>query len=156
MTGEEEFEAFVRQNRDLIERMIQLQKGAAGEFIGAERAMASEMYGHTRDFADYGRARTEDLIRSAHSALTDPEVQRHFMNMGMEFFMGMSALMQRAPMPGFVREGISTTGSAFRESACRSNEDCGARSGPKKVNISIEDDGPRRDVPDDVFKGCDE
>lgn len=156
MTGEEEFEAFVRQNRDLIERMIQLQKGAASEFIGAERAMASEMYGHARDFADYGRTRSEDLVRSAYSAFTDPEVQRHFMNMGMEFFMGMSALMQKAPMPGFVRDGISTTGSAFRASACRSNEDCGARNGPKKVDISIEDDVSRRDIPDDVFKGCDE
>lgn len=156
MTGEEEFEAFVRQNRDLIERMIELQKGAAGDFIGAERAVASEIRGQAKDFAEYGRNRSEDMVRAAYSMFTDPEVQRHFMNMGMEFFMGMSALMQKAPMPGIVKEGISTTESNFRASACRSNEDCGARKGPRKVNISVDGDASRRDIPDDVFKGCDE
>lgn len=156
MTGEEEFEAFVRQNRDLIERMIELQKGAAGEFIGAEGAIASEIRGQVKDFADQSRIRSEDFVRAAYSTFMDPEVQRHFMNMGMEFFMGMSALMQKAPMPGFVKEGINTTESTFRSTACRSNTDCGARKGPEKVRISVDDDSSRRDVPDDVFKGRDE
>ncbi len=154
MTDDEEFQEFVRSNRDLIERMIALQKGAAEGFIGAERDMAREAYGQAREFAGYGRARTEDAFRSAYSAFTDPEVQRHFMNMGMEFFMGMSALMQRAPMPDFMREGIEITESSMRASACRSNADCGARKGPQKVDIS--NAAEKRDVPDDVFKGTEE
>lgn len=152
MTSEEEFQAFVSQNKDLIERMIALQKGAAGEFIGAERAIAREAYGHARGFADQGRARADDMFSAAMATFTDPEVQRHFMNMGMEFFMGMAAMMQRAPMPDFVRTGFNNAESGIRDAACRANQDCGARrAAPQKVSI-VNDAEPRKDIPDDVFK----
>lgn len=151
MTSEQEFEDFVARNRDLIERMIQLQKGAATEFVGAERELAREAYGYARGYADRGRTRTEDAIRGAYNAFTDPEVQRHFVNMGMEFFMGMSALMERAPMPDAVRDGYRTAEESVRDAACRSR-DCGRRTQPQKV--SIISDG-RSDAAD-VFKGCEE
>ncbi len=151
MASEEEFEAFVKQNRDLIERMIELQKDSAREFVGAERTIAREAAEHVMGYADHGRARAEDAARTLYQTVTDPEVQRHFMNMGMEFFMGMSAIMARAPMPEFMRDGIASTESSFRSAACRSNEDCGARgTAPKKVSIDVSDD-PKRDI-DDVFK----
>lgn len=156
MTGDEEFEDFVRKNRDLIERMIELQKGSVHDFADAEKAIAVEAYSQARDAADRGRVRTEDALRAAISTITDPEVQRHFMNMGLEFFMGMSALMQRAPMPDAVREGISSTELNMRDAACRSNDGCAARSAPKKVDINIADDAPRRKVADDVFKSVGE
>lgn len=151
MTTEEEFQAFVSQNKDLIERMIALQKGAAGEFIGAEKDIVRGAYDHTRELADQGRAHADELIQSTISMVTDPEVQRHFMNMGMEFFMGMAAMMQKAPMPAAVRNGIDAAGSGMRDAACRANQDCGARKAPQKVSI-VNDPEPRSGVPDDVFK----
>ncbi len=150
MTTEQEFEEFVSRNRDLIERMIEMQRGAASDFVGAERAMARDVYGHARGFADESRARAEDFARAAYSAFTDPEVQRHFVNMGMEFFMGMSALMERAPMPDHLREGFRGAESTVRSAACRTG-DCPKES-PRKVAIVSDE---RRDE-GDVFKGCEE
>ena len=89
------------------------------------------------------------------AAVTDPEVQKHFMNMGVEFFMGMSAIMSKVPMPDYVKEGLDRTQSNWRSANCRANEDCSARKGPKKVDIT-DDEEPRREVSADVFKVCDE
>ena len=150
MTTDEEFEAFVANNRDLIERMIETQKSAAREFIDAERDVARQAYGHARGFADDSRARAEDLARTAYSAFTDPEVQRHFVNMGLEFFMGMSALMERAPMPAPVRDGFRSTEATRKDAACRARE-C-RREAPRRVEIVSDD---RRDA-DGVFKGVGE
>ena len=150
MTTDEEFEAFVANNRDLIERMIETQKSAAREFVDAERDAARQAYGHARGFADESRARAEDLARTAYSAFTDPEVQRHFVNMGLEFFMGMSALMERAPMPAPVRDGFRSTEATMKDAACRARE-C-RRETPKRVEIVSDD---RRDS-DGVFKGVGE
>lgn len=150
MTTEEEFEEFVTRNRDLIERMIEMQKGAAGDFVTAERAVARDAYGFARGLADESRERAEEFAHAAYSAFTDPDVQRHFVNMGLEFFMGMSALMEKAPMPGAVRDGIRGAEGTVRRAAC-STGDC-PRESPKRVNIVSDD---RRDD-GDVFKGCED
>ena len=152
MTSEEEFEAFIRQNRDLIERMIDLQRGAVRGFTDSESEAAREVRDRVYDRVDYGRSRAEDAARAFMGMVTDPEVQRHFMNMGMEFMMGMSALMSKAPMPDFMKDGISSTESGFRNAACRSNADCSARTGPKKVDIDISADSDDKGPTDDVFK----
>ncbi len=151
MTTEEEFQAFVSQNRDLIERMIAMQKGAAEEFIDKEKELARDVYDYSRARAEQSRARTEEMGKAMISVVTDPEIQRHFLNMGLEFFLGMSAIMAKAPMPDFVRDGYAATKSNVMDAACRTNEGCTAKksSGPTKVEISV-DDEPGRDV-EDVF-----
>ncbi len=153
MTTEEEFNEFIAKNRDVIENMIAMQKGAAEELIGKEKDLAKEAYGHARTYAEDTRNHTEEFARSVIYAITDPEVQRHFMNMGLEFFLGMSALMSKAPVPDFVRESYDTTRSNMMDVACKANSSCNARANTesKKVNITIDDDS-RRDVPEDVFK----
>ncbi len=152
MTSEEEFEAFVARNRDLIENLMAMQKDAAGEFVNKERALAKDVYTYSRGFADQGKVHAEEIARSVFGALTDPEVQRHVMNMGMEFFMAMSALMSKVPAPDFVRDGYDTTRSNMMDSVCRANTECGVkRPSPQKVDIDL-DTGTKRDIPDDVFK----
>lgn len=156
MTTDQEFEEFVNRNRDLIERMIELQKGAAEGMADAERDIAREAYGYTRGFADAGRNHIEDMMRSMFATFTDPEVQRHFMNMGMEFMMGMSAIAERAPMPDFAREGYRNTQESMSSAACRAR-DCGrSQPRPQKVAIVTDEERPARDVADDVFKSCGE
>ena len=43
--SEEEFQSFIKQNRDLIERMMSLQKQAAVETLSAGREIAHEAVG---------------------------------------------------------------------------------------------------------------
>lgn len=154
MTTEEEFEQFVRSNRDLIERMMALQKGAAAGFVDAEREIARETYGYARGVADAGRARTEELVASFLGTFTDPEVQRHFMNMGMEFIMGMSAIAERAPLPDFAKEGYRSTHDSMMDAACRAR-DCGKQQRQRPQRVEILESGEQRD-PEGVFKSCEE
>ena len=63
--------------------------------------------------------------------------------MGMELFMGLSAMMQKAPVPDFVREAAGSTERNWKDSACKANDQCG-RSKVQKVEINRDEpsDGP--------------
>lgn len=141
MATEEEIQAFVSQNRELIESMMRLQREGAVEAVSAARDAARDASSHARDAAEEARARAEEFAKATYGMFMDPEVQRHFMTMGMEFVLGVSAMMQRAPMPDFMKEGVSSTERTFRSSACRANEDCGVRK-VQKVEINAEPSEP--------------
>lgn len=142
MSGtEEEFRRFVEENRDLIERMMDLQREGAADLASAGRDTLKEAVRSREAAAEEARARAEEFAREAYSMFTDPEVQRHFMAMGMELIMGISAMMQRAPVPDFVKDAAGTTERTWKTSACRANEDCGARKGPQRVEVSTSE-GP--------------
>ena len=123
---EEEFQDFVAKNRDLIEKIMVLQKEGVIEVASAGRDAAHE----AAHVVDDARVRAEDFAKATYSMFMDPEVQKHFMAMGMELFMGLSAMMQKAPVPDFV-------------SACKANDQCG-RSKVQKVEINRDEpsDGP--------------
>ena len=125
---EEEFQDFVAKNRDLIEKIMVLQKEGVIEVASAGRDAAHE----AAHVVDDARVRAEDFAKATYSMFMDPEVQKHFMAMGMELFMGLSAMMQKAPVPDFVREA-----------ACKANDQCG-RSKVQKVEINRDEpsDGP--------------
>ena len=58
--SEEEFQSFIKQNRDLIERMMSLQKQAAVETLSAGREIAHEAVGSAVDTAD--KAKEKNLL----------------------------------------------------------------------------------------------
>ena len=133
---EEEFQEFVAKNRELIEKIMVLQKEGVIEVASAGRDAVHDAV-HA---ADAARDRAEEFAKATYSMFMDPEVQKHFMAMGMELFMGLSAMMQKAPVPDFVRSAASSTERNWKDSACRVNDDCG-RSKAQKVEIN-------KDVPE--------
>ncbi len=141
---EEKFRDFVEKNRDLIEKIMILQKDGVIEIASIGREATRE----AAVSADAAKQRTEDFARAVYSVFTDPEVQRHFMAMGMEFFMGLSAMMQKAPVPDFVKKTVGSTERAWKSSACRANDECGAKGQRMhKVEVNVEQpkgepDGP--------------
>ena len=110
---EEEFQDFVAKNRDLIEKIMVLQKEGVIEVASAGRDAAHE----AAHVVDDARVRAEDFAKATYSMFMDPEVQKHFMAMGMELFMGLSAMMQKAPVPDFVREAAGSTERNWKDSA---------------------------------------
>lgn len=136
---EEEFQDFVAKNRDLIEKIMVLQKEGVIEVASAGRDAAHE----AAHVVDDARVRAEDFAKATYSMFMDPEVQKHFMAMGMELFMGLSAMMQKAPVPDFVREAAGSTERNWKDSACKANDLCG-RSKVQKVEINRDEpsDGP--------------
>ena len=137
--SEEEFQSFIKQNRDLIERMMSLQKQAAVETLSAGREIAHEAVGSAVDTADKAKEKTEEFVKTTYNMFTDPEVQKHFMAMGMEFMAGMSSMFQKAPMPEFVKDAAGGVEKNWKQSACKNNDEC-ARKKATKQKVTIEVD----------------
>ena len=137
--SEEEFQSFIKQNRDLIERMMSLQKQAAVETLSAGREIAHEAVGSAVDTADKAKEKTEEFVKTTYNMFTDPEVQKHFMTMGMEFMAGMSSMFQKAPMPEFVKDAAGGVEKNWKRSACKNNDEC-ARKKATKQKVTIEVD----------------
>ena len=137
--SEEEFQSFIKQNRDLIERMMSLQKQAAVETLSAGREIAHEAVGSAVDTADKAKEKTEEFVKTTYNMFTDPEVQKHFMTMGMEFMAGMSSMFQKAPMPEFVKDAAGGVEKNWKHSACKNNDEC-ARKKATKQKVTIEVD----------------
>lgn len=140
MSTEEEFRDFVEKNRDLIEKIMLLQKEGVIEVASAGRDAAHE----AEKAAEEAKRKAEDFAKATYSMFTDPEVQRHFMAMGMELFMGVSAMMQKAPLPDFIKDAAEGTEKSWKSSACRANDECGAKPHMQKVDINTDQksDGP--------------
>ena len=137
--SEEEFQSFIKQNRDLIERMMSLQKQAAVETLSAGREIAHEAVGSAVDTADKAKEKTEEFVKTTYNMFTDPEVQKHFMTMGMEFMAGMSSMFQKAPMPEIVKDAAGGVEKNWQQSACKNNDEC-ARKKATKQKVTIEVD----------------
>ncbi len=138
MATEQELHEFVSKNKELIESIMELQKEGFTEAAAVARGTAKTAVGAAHDSAEVAKAHTEDFIKSAYGMFTDPEVQRHFITMGMEFMMGVSAMMQKAPIPDFVKDSAEATQREIKATACRSNESCGAKR-VQKVEINSDD-----------------
>lgn len=137
MATEQEIHEFVSRNKELIESMMMLQKEGFTEAASVARGTAKTAAEIAQESAEATKAHAEEFMKSAYSMFMDPEVQRHFVTMGMEFMMGLSAMMQRAPVPDFVKESAGTTEKTVKATACRANEECGAKK-VQKLQINVE------------------
>ena len=212
---DDEFESFVKHNRDLIEKLMTMQKdmtmnaldggkqfgmGAAKAGMDAAKGAAESAKGHaenaaqvakeqteqaagkakeaaqfakeqteqaadkakeaahyakekTDETAEAAKEKTEEFMKTTYNMFTDPGVQKHFMAMGIEFMSGMSALMQKAPAPDFVKDAASGMESNWKQSTCRKNDECAARKAKaQKVKVDVDPEPERpSDVPKDII-----
>ena len=148
--SEEEFQTFVNENKDLIERMIQLQKGVAVETLSVGREFAHETKDLAEESAAKAKQKADEALGAAYNMFMDPDVQRHFMTMGMEFFMGMATMMQKAPLPDFVKNAASDSEKNMKDVACRANTDCSAKKATK-VDIRADKAETPKNVPQNII-----
>ena len=146
--NEEEFQHFVKQNRSLIEQMMNLQREAAASALQTGRTITHEVADTAKETMDSARAKTEEFVSTTYNMFTDPQVQKHFMTMGMEFMMAVTAMMQNAPTPDFMKESVEDVGRTWKRTSCSMNDECEARK-PSKVTIEP-DDGRRKVTFDDM------
>lgn len=137
--SEEEFQSFIKQNRDLIERMMSLQKEAVVNTAAAGREITHEVVGSAAETAEKAKEKTEEFVKTTYNMFTDAEVQKHFMTMGMEFMAGLSALMQKAPMPDFVKDAAGGVEDNWKQTACKNNDECAAKKA-RAQKVKIETD----------------
>ena len=148
--NEEEFQHFVKQNRSLIEQMMNLQREAAASALQTGRTITHEVADTAKETMDSARAKTEEFVSTTYNMFTDPQVQKHFMTMGMEFMMGLSEMMQKAPMPDFMKDAASGMEQNWKQSACKNNDECAARRAKaRKVDINV-DPQPEASEPKEI------
>lgn len=100
---DKEFQEFVKKNSDLIRKMMEIQKGATVGTLSVGRDILQNAIDMAENSKNIAKKKTEDFVHTTYNMLTDPDVQKHFMSMGMEFAMGMSAIIQNAYIPNFIK-----------------------------------------------------
>ncbi|NLL94901.1 MAG: hypothetical protein GX224_04000 [Thermoplasmatales archaeon] len=111
---------FVLGNRDII---LGILNEASDEAPDLDRARNDTVGGALRRGIDS----TGDSVRETFRAITSKEVQTHFVRMGLEFFMGMEALIRALPLPGVLEDAYEEVDAATyrtRETICENNPDC--------------------------------
>ena len=88
---------------------------------------ASETKDKVKEKASETKDRTEEAMKDMYAALMDSEAHKHFVRMGMEFFMGVSKILETAPIPKPVRkfqEDVSEAKSQVQPEICKNNPNC--------------------------------
>lgn len=149
--SDEEFAEFMKKNKD---RVIGYMKSEGLEFVGHAREeikkgakKANNKAKEAREFVveakeefigkddkedSDGNGEDEDdsKVKQFFTAVTSEEVQKHFIKMGMELYLGLSAVFDAIPKPDFVdkaAEKASEVRSNASKEYCANNKDC-----PKK------------------------
>lgn len=120
-----ELESFVKENREMLERMMRQEKEMASRFYQSGASRAEEL-----------KSRAEEKTIELIAAVTDPEIHRHFMMAGFEFLMGVNAMMKAMPMP----EVVKTTMELAKETREKTFEE--AKENYSKKKAASESSGP--------------
>ena len=132
---DEELRRFVSENKerilDILAESLPSEEDVDKAFTYAEKAESK---------VSKVKDKAEDVAKDAYRAFMAPEVYRHFIRMGMEFFMGLNALAERMPMPDKVKrlkDDLSEAESGAKKEMCRVNTDCPRKTsdGPERIEI---------------------
>lgn len=83
---------FIEENREILEDLIRREKREA------ERVHRKNK-DKVREKVNRAKRDTKTSMRQTFDALTDPDIQVHFMTAGFEFMTGLNALIREMPQP---------------------------------------------------------
>lgn len=135
---DEEFTQFVIENK---ERIIELMKTVDSTSDNDLKDYVKNTERKVKDRAHQAKDKTEDFAKDMYSAVMNPDVHKHFIRMGMEFFMGLNELASRMPMPDSVKqfkEDVSTSTTEVRSEFCKNNKDCPAKAKSNLEKIELD------------------
>ena len=127
---DEELKKLFLENKDRIMELIDDEKEFAKDVGDEAKEFAENTADRIKDKVSEKKERAEDTFKEVYRAVMDPEAHRHFVRMGLEFFMGLSAIMDKMPLPKTVRdvrEDIENSRASVQKEFCRTNENCAAR-----------------------------
>lgn len=125
-----ELKEFLKSNMTRIKALIDDEVVCAGEIADGLREDLSPGAGRLKESIEEKKEKAEDAFKDVYKAFMNPDAHRHFVKMGLEFFMGLGAIMDGMPVPDSVRrfqEDVRESRKGVRQEFCRSNEDCAAR-----------------------------
>jgi hypothetical protein len=146
-----DLERFLKENKEMIERLLKEEKEMMQKLFKEEKEFFGGTFDEERkkaeEFAQKQKDKAKDTAQEMFNAFTDPDVQRHFMAMGMEFMMGMNALMRAMPFPDCVRDMADKAGEAGKsaaENAARTGRGRSNASALEKIEI---ESAPKKEAP---------
>lgn len=95
-----DIEDFIRENREILENLIRREKEEAEQIFDRVNDRA-------RSHVEKTKRESQKSIKQVFDAITDPEIQGHFMSSGFDFVLGINALMRAMPQPKFMRDDES-------------------------------------------------
>lgn len=129
-----ELEKFFSENRDMIEKLLKEEKEMIKDTFEEEKEKMEALLEEQKDKA-------KEAAQGVVNMITDPDVQKHFMAVGLELLMGINALMKAAPMPDSVKEMVDKAEDVRKSASdnfCKNNPDCNKKpkpAAPEKIEI---------------------
>lgn len=136
---DEELRQFLKDNMTRIQSMLAEEKDCVEEIAGDLRDNLGTAKDDLKRKVSEKKDSVEDTAKEIYHAIMDPAAHKHFVRMGLEFALGISAVMDKMPMPDMVRkfrEDMQESRNDAQKEFCKTNEDCAARN--RSENRSIE------------------
>ena len=134
MATDEEIDRFVTDNKELIDRIMAIQREGVelAKILGKDTVKAGME--STSIAAKAVRKKGGKYFTATYEILTDSEIQKHFITSGLEFVAGFIALTEASPLPDCVKDAVTGFEKNMRAAACRANRNCPAKA--KKIDIA--------------------
>ena len=97
-----ELERFFRDNMEMVETLLREEREMVKRLLAEERSNIEKLISEQKE-------KGEDTVKKTMDMFTDPDVQRHFMAMGMEFMLGLTALVKASPLPDVFKDAVDRT-----------------------------------------------
>ena len=133
MATDDEIDRFVADNRELIEKMMNLQREGFERSAELAKEFTQEAFDSTVKAAELARKQSEEFFKATYETIGNPVVQKHFMEASLEFLAGLTAMIEAAPVPDYLKTAASDIEKNFKQTACKANEDCPAKAKKAKV-----------------------
>jgi vacuolar-type H+-ATPase subunit E/Vma4 len=120
----EELERMIKEQREMIEKLIEAQKASFKETTEPKKE------------------RAEDAMKAILSIIANKDIQKHFVKAGMEFLSGIEEIIKAVPFPDSVKEKMDKASEAkdefVRGVVCELNPVCKQKTGKKMKKIDVE------------------
>ncbi len=127
---DEELKQFLKENGARIKELLADEKDLAEDIRDGLKTDLGKSADRVKEKLSEEKEKVGDAFKDVYKAIMDPTAHRHFVRMGLEFFLGLSAIMEKMPMPTAVkevREDIENSRTAVQKEFCKANENCAAK-----------------------------
>ena len=127
-----ELKQFLKDNAARIKELLADEKEIADDIRDGLKTDLGRSAEKMKDKLSEKKDKAEDKFKDVYKAVMDPTAHRHFVRMGLEFFMGLSAIMDKMPVPTpfkEFREDVEASKEGIQKEFCKANPNCAAKKG---------------------------
>jgi len=136
-----ELEKFLNENKEMLKRIFGEEKEILEKFLNEEKeyfkGLFEEEQSRAEEYFSEAKHKAKETAEDVFKAFNDPDVQKHFMKMGIEFMMAMSALIKVMPFPDIVKDMAGKASGSGGGFGFGFSSEKGSGSGWERVDIQI-------------------